>query len=234
MEISAIAPYVEPVDNETTGQITGQDDFLNLFLAQMKHQDPLNPMDSHEFTAQLAQFSSLEQLFNINEHLESIINANKQSMQYQAINLIGKEVVLGGDVLSLEAGKSATGRFSLESVAHVGAVIYDETGQPVRDLELGELSPGYHDFSWDGKDNDGRMLEPGIYGFEVLAESGDGLIMPVRTQVVGEVTRVNLEEASPVLFVGDLPVSISQLIDIRSSGGSAESHDDGSSEGEGV
>ena len=215
MEISAVAPYVEPATKEASGKITGQDDFLNLFLAQMKHQDPLNPMDSHEFTAQLAQFSSLEQLFNVNEHLEAMIDAGEKNTQYQAIDFIGKEVVVGGDILSLEDGKSAKGRFSLDTAAQVSAAIYDETGKPVRHLDLGELSPGQREFSWDGKDNDGHMLEPGVYGFEVMAESEDGLITPVRTQIVGEVTRVNLEGSSPLLFVGELPVSISQLIDIQ-------------------
>ena len=215
MEISTVAPYVEPVTEETSGKITGQDDFLNLFLAQMKHQDPLNPMDSHEFTAQLAQFSSLEQLFNVNEHLETMIDVDGKNIQYQAINFIGKEVVVGGDILSLEEGKAAKGRFSLEAESQVSAVIYDENGHLVRHLDLGELSPGHGDFSWDGKDGDGNMLTPGVYRFEVIAESADGLVTPVMTQIVGEVTRVNLEGASPVLFVGDLPVSISQLIDIQ-------------------
>jgi flagellar basal-body rod modification protein FlgD len=215
MEISTVAPYVEPVTEETSGKITGQDDFLNLFLAQMKHQDPLNPMDSHEFTAQLAQFSSLEQLFNVNENLETMIDVDGKNVQYQAINLIGKEVVVGGDILSLEEGKTAKGRFSLEVESQVSAVIYDGNGNLVRHLELGKLTPGHREFSWDGRDGDGNMVTAGVYHFEVIAESADGVVTPVMTQVVGEVTRVNLEGASPVLYIGDLPVSISQLMDIQ-------------------
>ena len=107
--INGIPGFVE--DNphtEKTEQDLGQDDFLKMFLAQLNHQDPLNPMDSTQFSAQLAQFSSLEQLFNINETLETINGLQAENGRYQSLDLIGKEVVAEGNMLYLEQEGTAS------------------------------------------------------------------------------------------------------------------------------
>ena len=117
----------------------GRDDFLKLFLAQLNNQDPLNPMDGTEFSAQLAQFSSLEQLFNVNENLESMKTLQDNSSRFQALELIGKDIEAEGDTLSLVNGTPTTGSFTLEEAADCTVLINDADGYPVREIPLGSL-----------------------------------------------------------------------------------------------
>ena len=214
--INGLPGFVE--DNlytEKTAQSLGLDDFLKMFLAQLEHQDPLNPMEGTEFSAQLAQFSSLEQLFYVNGNLESLKSAQDQNSRFQALDFIGKEIVAEGDMLSLEQGETPEGSFTLNGTANCTVVITDPNGYPVREISMGALGPGRHSFEWDGYDESGAMREPGIYGFEITAITESGEILPVETQITGQVTRVNLEGSSTLLYVGEIPLTISQIIDIK-------------------
>ena len=214
--ITGIPSYTEDtLYAEKPADKLGQEDFLKMFLAQLSHQDPLNPMEGTEFSAQLAQFSSLEQLFNVNENLESMQSSQDQSAYLQALDLIGKEIVAAGDMLSLEQGKTSMGGFALDEPANCTAVITDPDGYPVRKISLGVLESGQQTFEWDGRDVAGIMQEPGVYGFEITAVNMSDQILPVETQITGQVSRINLEGGSPVLYVGEIPLNISQILDIK-------------------
>jgi flagellar basal-body rod modification protein FlgD len=208
----ATAQSANTVKKEDT---LGQDAFLKIFLAQLQHQDPLNPMEGTEFTAQLAQFSSLEQLFNVNQHLKGIETAQDGNLQFQALSLIGKEIMAKGDELSLGAGPWATAGFSLAEGSDCTVLITDGTGQTVRTLSLGWTEAGQHTFQWDGRDDRGSEQAPGIYRFEVIATDASGQSQTVTSMIAGEVTRVNLQGGSPVIYVGGTPVSMSQIVDVR-------------------
>ena len=198
----------------------GRDEFLTLFIEQLKHQDPLNPMDSSQFTAQLAQYSSLEQLFNINDHLEVLQSSQEENARLKAIDFMGKEVVVEGDLLSLKQDTTAMGRFNMDEVAECAVRIVDSNGYLVQKLDLGILNPGEHTFKWDGRDEAGSMMAPGIYAFDITATNERGQAISVDTQITGEVSRVNLEGDSPLLYIGTLPVALSQVIDVRDAGDS--------------
>ena len=214
--ISDITGFVEEsLYTEKTTQELGLDNFLKMLLAQIEHQDPLNPMEGSEFSAQLAQFSSLEQLFGVNDNLESLLSAQDQNSRYQALDFIGKEVVAEGDQLSLKQGETAEGSFTLNGTANCTVAIFDSNGNPVREISMGSLGPGRHSFEWDGRDGSGAVREPDIYGFEITATTEDGQILPVETLITGQVTRVNLEGSSTLLYVGEIPLTISQIMDIK-------------------
>ncbi len=191
-----------------------RDEFLTLFVAQLRHQDPLNPLDSSEFTAQLAQYSSLEQLLKVNENLESLKASQEQDFRLQALDFLGKEIIANGDMLFLEPNQMSEGGFSLTDKADCTALIVDSDGYPIKSIPLGVLEAGQHNFQWDGLDEAGNKMDPGIYSFEVTAMTGDGTIQPVTTQITGKVTGVNLETGSPILFLGDLPLHLSQVLEI--------------------
>jgi flagellar basal-body rod modification protein FlgD len=194
----------------------GRDHFLTLFLAQLKNQDPLNPMESQEFSAQLAQFSSLEQLFNVNENLDSILTTQADSSRLQALDFIGKEIVAEGDALYLEQGKIVTGQFDLEAAAAECTVkIVDEDGIALRTIPMGYLNAGSHSFQWDGRDSAGNAMESGVYTYEIVALSGSGSPVRSSTWVMGTVTGVNLEGTGVKLYVGDIPVAVSEVKNIR-------------------
>ena len=193
----------------------GREEFLTLFVAQLRHQDPLNPLDSTEFTAQLAQYSSLEQLLNINGNLESMQASQEQDHRLQALDFLGKEVIADGNMLFLEPNRISEGRFSLTEKADCEALILDSNGYPIRSIPLGELESGEHQFQWDGLDASGNKMDRGIYSFEITAVTEDGRIFPVTTQITGKVTGVNLETESPILFLGDIPLELSQVLEIK-------------------
>ena len=80
---------------------------------------------------------------------------------------------------------------------------------------MGALGPGQHTFEWDGRDGAGETMEPGIYEFEITAITGNGEILPVETLITGQVTRVNLVGSPTHIYVGEIPLTISQIVDIK-------------------
>ena len=144
--------------SETTssGGVLGKDDFLNLLVTQLKYQDPLNPLDSADFTAQLAQFSSLEALENINTNIESMISEQVDATNSQSISFIGKTVYAYGSYINLNQGVSDDLCFELESDASAVYVnIYNEAEDIIKTIDLGSLNGGSKHTAWDGKDKDG-------------------------------------------------------------------------------
>ena len=218
--ISAIQA-IQSTDTQTTGSAAqsatdtmGKDAFLKIFLAQMQHQDPLNPMESTEFTGQLAQFSSLEQLYNVNENLESLKDVEDGANRSDALNYIGKDIVAEGDQLSLGNAGSARGAFQIQERADCTAQVVDSAGNLVRSIPLGTLDAGQHTFDWDGLGSSGLQQPSGVYSFTVSAVGETGASVLADTMAGGTVTRVNLEGDSPVLYIGDIPVDFDQILDI--------------------
>ncbi len=199
----------------TTRETLGRDDFLKIFLAQLKYQDPLNPMEGTEFTAQLAQFSSLEQLFNVNEHLEAMSLAEAEAKKFQALSLIGKEVLASGASVSLGRAGEASGGFSIGEEARCVVQILNPDGIEVRRLDLGVLEPGEHQFDWDGMDENGNRMPAGAYNFRVLATDANGGVVNVDTMITGLVDKVSLQAETPVLYLGEMAVGLNQVLDIR-------------------
>ena len=99
---SAAGAATTTATTASTRNVIGKDEFLKMLIAQLKHQDPMNPMDGTAFTAQLAQFSSLEQLQNINTQLTSFTRQQQSLGNTQAVNLIGREVLAKGDTIQAE------------------------------------------------------------------------------------------------------------------------------------
>jgi len=193
----------------------GRDDFLKIFITQLQYQDPLNPMEGTEFTAQLAQFSSLEQLFNLNEELKQIRDIQAGENRFQALSLIGKEIVADGDKLALKEEGGATGAFELRGSADCTVVIEDGSGNLVRKIPLGHLEKGRHTFQWDGRDETGARMGPGSYRFSILALDETGQAVSVDTYISGLVSRVSMDGNSPILYVGDIPVELSQVTEVK-------------------
>lgn len=210
-------PQVEEPSNYTdkVNGTMGQEQFLTLLLAQLKNQDPLNPMDGTEFSAQLAQFSSLEQLVNMNDKLGSMEKIQQGSNQLQALNLIGKEVEADGNSLSLKEGEMAKASFNVGEWAECLVNIFNQDGKLVRQLELGGLEPGEHPFLWDGKDLSGNQMGEGSYPFEIVAVNARGDTLSVDTRIQGRVDSINLENASPTLYIGETALTLDQIKDIK-------------------
>lgn len=195
-----------------------KEDFLTLLVAQLQHQDPMNPMDDKEFTAQIAEFSSLEQLTNISDGIDTMNESDSRQDMSSAVNLIGKDVRAEGGSLSIKEGEVSTLFYALgETAANVYINIYDPNGNLVRTASLGGKQAGEHEFQWDGKDWAGKDLADGIYSIGLAAEGVNGNAVLSYTEVSGTVAGVQAWGGQHYLRLADGRVvnyqQISEVVD---------------------
>ncbi|WP_320174561.1 flagellar hook assembly protein FlgD [Maridesulfovibrio sp.] len=182
----------------------GQDDFLKLLLTQMQNQDPANPMEDKEYMAQMAQFSSLEQLTQVNSNIKTMIDNNAQDQMVSAVGFIGKEVKAEGYSISRDNGKISKVFYGLgEPVANAFINIYDNDKNLVRTVQLGSKAEGTFEFEWDGKNWAGKDVPDGVYTIAMAAEDAEGSPVMVKTEVSGEVTGVVSESGQQYLHLKD-------------------------------
>jgi flagellar basal-body rod modification protein FlgD len=188
----------------------GKDEFLKMLIAQLKHQDPLNPMDGTAFTAQLAQFSSLEQLQNINTNLTSFTRQQQSLGNTQAVNLIGREVLAKGDTIQAE-GTPVELRYQLKGDAATGLVrIYNADGELVDALVFKNQKQGMNTLTWNPPSSTvGRCT------FEVSAADSAGKAVGVDAMIQGEVTGVNYRDGVTYLSVGNREIAFSDVVSVK-------------------
>ena len=192
-----------------------RDAFLNLLITQLQNQDPLNPTDSTEFTAQLAQFSSLEQLGNVNDNLKQLQNFQASINNSQAVSLIGKEIMANGNSFQLTDGRPAGCDFEIDENAAVVVVsIYDHTGEFVTSFEGQNLSAGQQTLYWDGTDKNGNPAATGNYTFEVMAADANGNSIQATTFFSGSVNKVVFENNTTYLIAGGQKVALGDVIQV--------------------
>jgi len=226
-------PIYDPAANRAFGNSKlNKDDFLNLLVTQLRYQNPLEPLQDSDFVAQLAQFSSLEQLENINtsvgysSELDYILSQTIANTM--ATTIIGKEVVAEGDTIYHAYDTSDHVHFSLASEAKsVEIQIVSENGSVVRTLTGEDLEAGLNSLTWDGKDDAGTKVPGGEYTFTVTAKDSAGNDVAVETRVVGVIDSVRYENGQGYLMIGNQKISMSDIIQINLAGSSGDSSDDG-------
>jgi flagellar basal-body rod modification protein FlgD len=197
-------------------QILGKEDFLSLLIAQLQHQDPLEPTDSVEFTAQLAQFSSLEQLGNVNDNLEKLELYQASINNSQAVSFIGKEIVARGDGIKVTDGGPVACQFDLPGEAgSVTVSIYDATGEFVRTFDAPNLSAGLQALVWDAKDQNGNLVPDGVYRFELMAENPEGEPMAATTYASGQVSGVTFSDNATYLITNERKIPAGDVIQVN-------------------
>jgi flagellar basal-body rod modification protein FlgD len=149
----------EPLKNQ---RLT-QEDFMELMMAQMKHQDPMKPMENGEFISQMAQFSSVEGLKEIKDSFKTLADALHSSQALQASSMVGRQVLIPGDKTSLPENGVLTGAVNVPQGAEKVIVkVFDQKGQMVHSVDLGQQSPGVAQFKWDGTISKDQQAEPGV------------------------------------------------------------------------
>lgn len=181
--------------------------FLTLLITQLKHQDPLQPMDATQFTTQLVQFASVEQQICLNNHLEKLLAGQDAQTAASLVDYIGKMVELSGNSLSLANGE-ALSRYKLpEAAAETKVSIKDACGRSVIEL-TGETAAGSHLFRWNGRDAGGNLLPDGDYTAQISAKRRDGTVMDVATTALSRVSGVTATSDGTALIIGQQTVPV--------------------------
>jgi flagellar basal-body rod modification protein FlgD len=196
----------------TTGEgksVLGKDDFLNLMIAQMKYQDPLNPSDGTQYAAQLAQFSSLEQLTNLNTTMTSAESSNVSLVQSvnntMSATLIGKQVKLDGGTINYNKEDSIELGYNLPANAASASIsIVDSNGNVVKTINDIDKTSGDHKLSWDFTDNNGEKVTTGTYTFSVNATDGTGAALTTTVFKYGIIAGIKYDSSGAKLMIGDV------------------------------
>lgn len=201
------------------GQELGKDEFLRLLLMQLQMQDPLEPMDNQQMIAQLAQFSSLEQMENMNKALGNSLEMDL--LLGQVLNntlsttLIGKTVWAESSVFHVSDQQSVSLAYELPSSAQeVSASIYDADGNLVTTVDDLDGDKGRHVFSWDGRDRNGNHVSAGTYAFQISATDGQDLAVEATELLVGVVDGVRYRDGNARLVLGNTEIGMSDVVEV--------------------
>ncbi len=177
--------------------------FLTMFTTQLEHQDPLNPMQSYELAAQLAQFSTVEQLIKANTYLEEGAQYLSSINNMEAIGLTDKYVKGFTDLITVKNGTPQDLNFTMENKGIVTIKIYDQSGKLIRSLDKGQLDKGSYSIGWDGLDNYGNKVPDGDYRVEIEVINEKGQKQVIYPDAEGKVTSLKFIGGLPYLVLGD-------------------------------
>jgi len=185
--------------DSATQQLTGNmDTFLQLLTTQLQNQDPMNPMDSDQFTQQLVEYSQVEQQINTNTNLQTLISLQQGGAASGAVSYLGKTVsVTNGNASLTDGAANASGQ-----TVYTGA---------------GSTASGSNTFDWNGQDSSGNQLPDGVYTLAVSAAASDGSAVQTSVSSTGVVSEVNMSGSTPELIIGSMAVPISQVATVQNS-----------------
>ena len=188
------------------------DQFLRLLTTQLQNQDPLSPLDSNEFTNQLVQFSSVEQSIKTNEHLESLLATQTLNLTALGLSFIGKDVEIPGNIFKTDGTKGADLAYETPEGATNGTIsILNEDGTVVY-TSPPDLSPGRHEFVWDGKDENGNIVPAGNYEIRIALQDAEKRSLNTTTFIQGFVESLeSADNGDLLLIVNDQKISLADV-----------------------
>jgi flagellar basal-body rod modification protein FlgD len=194
----------------TNNTALGQDEFMTMLLAQLKNQNPLDPMDGKDFAAQLAQFSSLQQLSNLNTTMSSLPTYLKAFSNAQMVGMIGYNAMAKGNVVNVN-GSATNLSFNLPSDIQSGTIkIYDQTGSQVGTANLGSLKSGINTVSWNTSG-----VSTGNYTFEISATDKSGNAVTADALISGTVTGTSFKNDTAYLTINGQEIALSNVVTIN-------------------
>ncbi|SEM80085.1 flagellar basal-body rod modification protein FlgD [Methylobacterium sp. UNC300MFChir4.1] len=193
--------------------------FLTLLTTQLKNQNPLDPMDTNQFTQQLVQFAGVEQQLKTNDRLDSILSASQSASSASATSYIGKTVSADGSASQLSGG-SASWTLNPARAASKAVITVLDSKSNVVATQTTALNAGSQTYTWNGKTSAGLTAPDGNYSIKVAATDATGSSVSVDTSLTGTVDEVDLSGTSPVLVIGSqrVPLSSVQTIGLSTSG----------------
>ena len=197
-------------------QLAGNfDTFLQLLTTQLQNQNPLDPLDTNQFTQQLVEFASVEQQINMNTNLQTLISMQQTSEATSALQLVGSTVTVSGNSATLSNATSSPATWSLNAAtpATANLTITSSAGTTVY-TGTQSLNAGIQSFTWNGKGNNGQTWPDGTYTLSINAAGANGQTVNVSSQVQGVVSGVNTSSNPPTLTVSGQTVQLSQITSI--------------------
>lgn len=198
---SATPPAATPKTTVSDGAMIADNftSFLQLLTTQLKNQNPMDPLDTNQFTQQLVQFAQVEQQMKSNSNLEALLSLEKAAQSTVALAYVGQTVVVDGATTALDAN-GATWSMTLTKPSTTKVVIKDSTGQTAYTGTFA-MNAGTQKFTWDGKGNDGRTWPAGNYTLSATATDASGKDVAVSTEIQAIVDSVDMSKDPPVLSI---------------------------------
>jgi len=214
-EIQSAGNKAQAAESKKDKSALGKDEFLKLLTNQLQHQDPTEPMDNTAFVAQLAQFSSLEQMSNVNDTLTKMLTGQTSALQTGSAQMVGKTAMLTGDEVDFEPGDLAARiGVNLEKPAKVTVAIQDATGATINSLPAVDLTAGDHKILWDGTNSDGEAAGYGTFKAVVTAVGTDGQIVSFTQTGSARITGMQFKDGNPTFITGGQNLQLSEITEL--------------------
>ncbi len=184
--------------------------FLTLLTTQLQNQNPLDPLDTNQFTQQLVQFAGVEQQLKTNDELSTLVSLQQTAQSTQALGFVGKTAVVDGSTTALTNSQAVWG-VSVPTDCNLTLTITNSAGQAVYNNSYPVQAGQNQTFGWDGKGNDGTQWPDGQYKMTATATDTAGNTVAVTTQILGVVNSVDLTQSPPLLSIGGQTYTVSQI-----------------------
>ena len=191
-------------------QIAGNfQSFLTLLTTQLQNQNPLDPLDTNQFTQQLVEFAGVQEQLNTNDSLSTMVTLQQTAQSTQALTFVGKTAVVKGNTAAL-TNSSATWNLNVPNNSNVNLTITNSTGQTVYTTTV-PMSAGNQAFTWNGQGSDGTQWPDGQYTLSATATDSSGSPVAVTTQIQGVVSSVDLTQSPPLLTINGQSYTVNQI-----------------------
>ena len=184
--------------------------FLTLLTTQLQNQNPLDPLDTNQFTQQLVQFAGVEQQLKTNDSLATLVSLQQTMQATQALQFVGKTAIVDGNTTAMSSSK-ATWELNVPSTSTININITNSTGQTVFSGKFPANAGKNQPFNWNGRGNDGTLLPDGTYKLTATATDSAGNTVAVNTHVAGVVDSVDLTQSPPLLSIGGQTFTVNQI-----------------------
>jgi flagellar basal-body rod modification protein FlgD len=184
--------------------------FLTLLTTQLQNQNPLDPLDTNQFTQQLVEFAGVEQQLKTNDSLSTLVSIQQTAQATQALQFVGKNAVVAGNTAAL-TNSQATWEVNVPTASTVNITISNSAGQAVYSNSFAANAGNNQPFTWNGQGNDGTQWPDGNYTMTATAKDSNGNTVGITTQVGGTVSSVDLTQTPPLLTINGQTYTVSQI-----------------------
>jgi flagellar basal-body rod modification protein FlgD len=184
--------------------------FLQLLTTQLQNQNPLDPLDTNQFTQQLVEFAGVEQQLNANSSLQTLVSLQQTTQATQALQFVGKTAVVTGNTNSL-TNSTATWDLNVPANSNLTVTIANSVGQTVFTGNYSANAGNNQPFTWNGQGNDGTQWPDGQYTMTATAADASGNSVGVTTQIQGVVSSVDLTQSPPLLTIAGQTYTVNQI-----------------------